>query len=162
MSKPSTDIPDVAAILAPLLARVPAVRQPLLLAIAERMAAERYRGWAADPSMAAHRTSLLECAAREERIASTVEVLTPDAARIEREILTANPDLREINRTVFADRPIATQMAIQAAGERAGAAAWQAFAAAAGPGAARAAFLACASLEEESAVVLDRVLGRRP
>ena len=160
MTKPTADIPDVAAILAPLLARVPAPRQPLLLAIAERMAAERYRGWAADASMAAHRSSLLECASREEQIAANVEALTPSAVAVQQEILTSNPDLAEINRTVFAGRPIADQMTIQAAGERAGAAAWQAFAAAAGPGAARDAFIACARLEEESAVVLDRILGR--
>jgi hypothetical protein len=156
-SRPS--IPNVAEILAPLLARVPPARQPLLLAAAERMAAERYRGWANDPAYALHRASLLACAAREEEIATRVEALSPDARAVEREIVAKNPDLEEINRTVFAGRPIADQMRIQSAGERAGAAAWQAFAAAAGLTPAREAFLACARLEEESALVLDRILG---
>jgi hypothetical protein len=152
-------IPNVAEILVPLLARVPPARQPLLLAIAERMAADRYRGWAEDPDCAAHRESLLACAAREEEIATRVEALSSDAASVKREIIAQNPDLQEINRTVFAGWPIEDQMRIQSAGERAGVAAWQAFAAAAGPTPAREAFLACARLEEESALVLDRILG---
>jgi hypothetical protein len=123
------------------------------------MAAERYRGWADDPAYAAHRESLSACAEREEEIASRVEALSPDAAAVEREIIAQIPDLEEINRTVFAGRPIADQMRIQSAGERAGAAVWQAFAAAAGLTPAREAFLACARLEEESALVLDRILG---
>ena len=158
MTNPARSIPNVAEVLAPLLARVPPARQPLLLAIAERLAADRYRGWAADSGYAMHRTSLLACAEREERIAATVEALSADAERVKQEILAQNPDLQEINRSLFAGRPIAEQMLIQAAGERAGAAAWQAFAAAAGAGKARDAFMACATLEEESAVVLDRIL----
>jgi hypothetical protein len=50
-------------------------------------------------------------------------------------------------------------MRIQAAGERAGAAVWQAFAADAAAQSTKDAFLACARMEEESAVVLDRILG---
>jgi len=159
MTDSKRSIPNVAEILAPLLARVPPARQPLLLAVAERMAAERYRGWANDPAYGAHRASLLACAVREEEIATRVEALSPDSETLEREIVAQNPDLQEINRTVFAGRPIADQMRIQAAGERAGAAAWKAFAAAAGATPAREAFLSCARLEEESAVVLDRILG---
>jgi hypothetical protein len=161
MTDSKRSMPNVAEILAPLLARVAPVRQPLLLALAERMAAARYRGWAEDPAYAAHRESLVACAEREEEIATRVEALSPDAAAVEREIIAQIPDLEEINRSVFADRPIADQMLIQSAGERAGAAAWQAFAAAAGePAPAREAYLACARLEEESALVLDRILGR--
>ena len=158
MTTQSRNIPNVAEILGPLLARVPPARQPLLLAIAERLAAERYRGWAADAGCAAHRASLLACAEREERIAATVEALSRDAEKAKQEILAQNPDLSEINRSIFAGRPIPEQMLIQAAGERAGAAAWEAFAAAAGAQNAKDAFLACARMEEESAVVLDRIL----
>jgi hypothetical protein len=159
MTDSSRNIPNVAEILAPLLARVPPARQPLLLAVAERMAADRYRGWANDPAYAAHRANLLACAAREEEIATRVEALSVDSAAVEREIVAQNPDLQEINRNVFAGRPVEDQMRIQAAGERAGAAAWQAFAAAAGSTPTREAFLTCARLEEESAFVLDRILG---
>ncbi len=44
----SSQLPDVAEILGPVLARVDPEQRPLLMAIAERMAAERYRGWAED------------------------------------------------------------------------------------------------------------------
>ena len=42
-STPTKQLPDVARILGPLLERVPREQRPLLIAIAERMAADRYR-----------------------------------------------------------------------------------------------------------------------
>ena len=42
----ASTLPDLAEILGRVIGRVPAERQPLLLAIAERLAAERYRAWA--------------------------------------------------------------------------------------------------------------------
>jgi hypothetical protein len=141
-----------------LLARVPADRQPLFLAIAERLAAERYRGWAADPGYAAHREQLVECSSREEQIAKRVEALRPDAAAVQKEIMTANPDLLDINRQVFEGMSVADQMRTQAGGERAGAAAWRAFAAQTTDERARSTFLVCAELEEKSAAVLDAIL----
>ena len=151
-------LPNVAELLAPLLARVAADRQPLFLAIAERLAAERYRGWAADPAYVSHREQLLECSSREEQIAKRVESLRPDAAAVQREIMLANPDLLDINRDVFAGMSVADQMRTQAGGERAGAAAWRAFAAQTPDQRARSTFLACAELEEKSATVLDELL----
>ena len=159
VSEKSKPLPNVAELLAPLLARVAPDRQPLFLAIAERLAAERYRGWASNPAYAAHRGRLLECSAREEEIARRVETLRADAAAVQQEIMTANPDLLDINRQVFADLSVADQMRTQAGGERAGAAVWRAFAAQTKDDRARATFLACAGLEEESAVVLDDILG---
>jgi len=153
-------LPNVAELLAPLLARVPRERQPLFLAIAERLAAERYRGWAANPAYAAHRSRLLACALREEEIAAHVEALRPDAKLIQQEILAANPDLMDINRDLFAKLSLADQMRTQASGERAGAGTWRAFAEHAKDPSASATFLACAKLEEESALVLDDILGR--
>jgi hypothetical protein len=145
----------VAAILAPLLARVSREHQPLLLAIAERMAAERYRTWAAERRE--HQSDLLACARREEEIAGRLEALYPDAAAIQRDILANNPDLEHINRTIFAGRPLAEQFTIQAGGERLGAATWRAFARESSGSSPRV-FLACAELEEESARVLEAIL----
>jgi hypothetical protein len=150
-------LPDVAEILGPLLARVEPGRQPLMLAIAERMAAERYRAWAAEVTDPAARAQLLACAGREEEIAGRVEAVVPDAAAIERELRAAHPDLVDINRTVFAGRPLRDQFAIQAQGERLGAMTWRAFAAA-GSAAARDAFQICATLEEASADVLEALI----
>jgi hypothetical protein len=154
-------LPSVADVLAPVLARVPRERQPLLIALAERMAAERYRGWAAEPEYDAHRSGLLACARREEDIAERIEALYPQAATVQSAIRAEIPDLDEINRGLFADRPLRQQLAIQAQGERLGAATWRAFAAAAGEEAA-AVFEGCALLEEESATVLEEILGSSP
>ena len=50
--------PDLAAILAPILERVDVAQRPLLIALAERMAAVRYRGWASQVTDAAQRAGL--------------------------------------------------------------------------------------------------------
>ncbi len=154
-----SELPDVAELLRPLLERVTRERRPLLIALAERMAAERYREWARDDP--AHESELLACAAREEEIATRIEALFKDAETIQREILEKNPELRDVSRTIFAGRPVAQQFTIQAQGERLGAATWRAFARDAESPDARETFLACADLEEASAVVLDEIVGER-
>jgi hypothetical protein len=150
-------LPNVAEQVGALLARVPEAERPLLVAAAERLAAERYRGWAervADPAL---RARLLACAEREEQIATRVESLQPRAAERQRALLAANPDLAEVNRTIFAGRPLEQQFAIQAEGERAGAGLWRALAQRATDAHARDTYLACARLEEQSAEVLEAV-----
>ena len=150
----SRDLPNIAEIVGPILQRLPAADRPLLGAVAERLSAERYRGWAAAASDAAWRAALLACAAREEEIARRVEALYPDAAATQARILRDHPDLEPLNRALFAGRPVDEQYTIQAAAERVGAATWRAAAAQAAP-VARETFLACADLEEESARVLE-------
>jgi hypothetical protein len=132
-------------------------QQPLLIAIAERMAAERYRAWADEAELRAHRSELLACAAREEEIADRIEALHPDAAAVQRELRAGNPELERIDRDLFAGRPVGAQLTLQAEGERLGAATWRAFAAAAS-GPARETFRTCALLEDESASVLEAIL----
>ena len=156
----TAELPSVAEIVGRVLRRVPPEQQPLLIAVAERLAAERYRGWASEPTHASHRTRLLACAAREEEIARRVEALYPDAEAIQRSIMAKNPDLEETNRSLFAGRPLDQQFTIQAQGERLGAATWRAFSGGAERVEARDTFLACATLEEESAVVLESILGK--
>ena len=153
----ASELPNLAEILGGVLERVPREQQPLLVAIAERMAAERYRGWATEPSYDAHRSQLLACAQREEEIADRIESLYPDAAAVQQDILAKNPDVEEINRRLFAGRPLSEQLTIQAQGERLGAATWRAFAREASS-AFREAFQACALLEEQSAVLLEAIL----
>src|SRR5262245_6577987 len=86
-------LPDIGAALAPVLANIPRQRQPLLIALAERQAAARYRAWAEEFAGAAHRADLLACAEREEEIARRVEAMYPGALEIQSEIATANPGL---------------------------------------------------------------------
>lgn len=149
---------NIGEVLAPILARIPRERQPLLIAAAERLAAERYRGWAAQVASAGEQAGLRACAAREEEIARRIEGLYPDAGAVQREILAANPDLLEVNRTLFAGRPLREQFRSQADGERLGAATWRSFAKHAASAAARDTLLACALLEEESASFLESIL----
>jgi hypothetical protein len=152
------ELPNVAELLGQVLQRVPREQQPLLIAIAERLAAERYRGWA---DASAQSAGFLACAAREEEIARRVEGLYPDAALIQRDILAANPDLEDINRSIFAGRALVLQLTIQAQGERLGAATWRAFAEHADDPKARATFLDCALLEEASAAFLEGLRSAR-
>jgi hypothetical protein len=153
-------LPNLAETFAAVLQTVAVERQPLLIAIAERLAAERYRAWAADPGVADHRSDLLACAAREEDIAARVEALYVGAAEIQANIRTNNPGLMEINRTLFAHRPLRQQFAIQAQGERLGAATWRSLARHETDAARSAVLRTCAELEEASALVLEGILGK--
>jgi hypothetical protein len=153
-----TELPDVAEILGPVLARVPLEEQPLLMAIAERMAAERYRTWSREISDSSRERLLLECADREEEIAQRVEALHPEAKGVQETIVAQNPDLVEINRSLFADRPLADQFTIQSRGERVGAATWRSFAGKEIRPEVREVLLICAGLEEENARVLESFL----
>jgi hypothetical protein len=151
------ELPDLGAVIGAVLQRVAPERQPLLVAIAERLAADRYRSWAGEPGYQTVASQLLACAAREEEIAGSVEALYPDAAAIQRDLLREHPDLTEINRTLFAGRPLAQQFTIQARGERLGAALWRAIAKREARPEARQTLLRCAELEEESALVLEAI-----
>jgi hypothetical protein len=156
---PDAELPEIGHALAPVLAAVPREQQPLLIALAERLAAARYREWADATHDDRFKRELLECATREESIATRVEGLYPDAAAVQQALLTSHPAVHEISRTLFAGRPLADQFTIQARGERLGAATWRAFAKHATGETARQTFLACALLEEASAAVLEHVVG---
>jgi hypothetical protein len=151
-------LPDVAAVLGSVLQRVEPRDRALLIALAERLAAERYRGWAKDASDPGRSAGLLACAGREEEIARRVEGLHPGADSRQREILARHPDLLEINRSLFAGRPLDEQLAIQARGERLGAATWRSLAGRAETEAERETLLGCAALEEESAAYLESLV----
>jgi len=148
-------LPNVGEALAPVLSRVPREQQPVLIALAERMAAERYRAWAALASEPAQRAQLLACAEREEEIARRVEALHPEAEALQRDLVAKHPELLELGRTLFAGRPLAEQFRVQARGERLGAATWRSFAKRESDASRRDVLQACAVLEEESALVLE-------
>jgi hypothetical protein len=152
-----SELPDIAQLFARVLQGVPREQQPLLVAVAERMAAARYRGWALEIGDEERAARLRSCAEREEEIAARIEALYADAAAQLRELRSRRTDIEEATRSAFAGRPLPQQLAIQARGERLGAATWRSFAAG-GDAAARAAFLACAELEEASAEVLEAIL----
>ena len=152
------DLPDVAVVVARVLQRAPRGQRPLLIALAERLAAARYRVWAAEVGDHARAALLSACADREEDIARRVESLYADAVAIQRDLVAQTPEFEEINRAIFAGRPLDQQFLMQARGERAGAATWRFFAERADGEAPRDVFLACAELEEESAACLESLL----
>ncbi|MFY9608316.1 MAG: hypothetical protein WAU45_06830 [Blastocatellia bacterium] len=158
MTDDQSAIPNVAEILRQALRNIDPTLQPFLLAKLERLAAQRYRSWAsehADPSV---KEGLLVCADREEEIARRVESLDPNASAIQEKLLTANPDLLELNRTLFEGRPLRVQFAMQAQGEMAGAAAWEAYGAAASDPLAGELLQSCGPLEKANADFLQTLL----
>ena len=158
MSPSERELPDIASILGQLVGRVSPEQRPLLIALAERLAADRYRAWAREVHDPARESQLLACADREDDIGARVQGLYQNAADIQHEIRAANPDLEQINRALFTGRSLEQQFALQAQGERLGATTWRSFAGLAKDAKARATFLCCAELEEDSARCLEALL----
>ena len=67
--------------------------QRLVAALAERIAASRYRAWAETIGDEDHRSTLQRCAEREEEIAQRVESLHPNAPALREQMPKDNPDL---------------------------------------------------------------------
>lgn len=145
---------ELTEVLGQLMQRAQPGQQQLLMALAERMAAARYRGWA-DNESGERRVALLACAAREEEVARRIEGLHADAGTVQAQIREQNPDLGELAREFFARFPVQEQYRLQAQAERLGAASWRSLARRAEGDALRDVYLTCAALEEESAVVLE-------
>jgi len=148
-------LPSIGELLLPLLKRISVEHQPVFIAIAERAAAERYRGWASKVSLANLKSSLLACADRENEIAALIESMYPDAQAIQREILSQTPELTDAS--FFSQYSMKDQFVIQAQGERLGAETWRSFAKQANDSQVREIFLRCALLEEESAQFLESI-----
>lgn len=144
----------LAALIAPVLASVAEADRPVAIAMAERIAAERYREWAKRVDDAEAQGLLLACAAREDEIAGKVEALASNVAEIHAQINSSHPDLAEGYRALFEGLSLSQQFAFQAGAERAGAALWRTIAAEAAQ-VDRPTYLECASLEEASATVLE-------
>lgn len=152
-------LPTIAGVLSPMLAAVPVVDQPLLLALSKRIAAGRCRSWAENETDTADRTLLLGCAERYDEIASRIESLRPDAKTIQQRLLREHP-IAGKDHELFSGRPVPEQYAIQARADRMGLSTWKAVAGASRHQAVRALFTACAELEEHSAMVLETLLAR--
>lgn len=155
------ELPSIAAILTPVAVRLPPRQQRLLIAHAERQAAEMYRSWAAQVDEP-ERDGFLRCAEREEDIAMRVEALDPEADTLRRQLkATLPPDLDAQVRAVYAGRPLEEQWEIQRRAERAGKKTWENFAVAEPGPAAQTVLRTCAALEDESASFLAATLDRR-
>jgi len=154
----SDALPSVGEIVGPIVEKVAAEQQPLLIALAERIAARRYRSWADAVDSASDRDRLIACAAREEEIAQRVESLFDDAASQQSELQARYGGLEASYCALFEGRPLADQFTMQAQGERLGASTWRAFANQTEDEVARSTYLDCAKLEEDSAAVLEDLM----
>jgi hypothetical protein len=155
MADNEDSIPNIAELLGQVLRTIEPQLQPLLLARLERLAAQRYRSWASENPDPAVKEGLLTCADREEDIARRVESLDPNASAIQERLLSDHPELLDLNRSLFEDRPLKVQFAMQAQGEMAGAAAWRAYAEAASDPLTAELLRSCSGLEESNAAFLN-------
>lgn len=157
--EPATIAASLAARLGPLLAGLDASARPAFLACLERTAGERYDAWAAGAETPADAALLRACAERERTIATRVEEQFPVDARQAAAYEALVPDARRTYGDAFTGLSRGEAFTVQATLERAGAAAWRGFAAAESDPRRRAILLECATLEEASADVLERLRG---
>jgi hypothetical protein len=151
--------PDFAELLAPCIAQVPADAFPRFLALLERGAAQRYRGWAR--AIPEHVEVLMACAVREEKIAAIVEGSWPLADGAFEQFDAPLSRARELYSGIFVGLSPWQQLEVQANAELQGAAAWRGVAANVTDPALAASLERCAVLEEESARELHRIITRR-
>src|SRR5215210_7984030 len=119
MAATDRELPDLASLVGAFLGLCSPKEQRVLVAGAERLAAEQYRRWAeqADDN---DRDGFLAAAQREERVADVLEKSTPDAAETARALDERFPMLPEAYRSMLQGRNLRDQFAIQSAAERAG------------------------------------------
>ena len=158
---PTSSLPNLAEILGPVLGRIGAEQRPLVIAAAERSAATRYRGWANAVKNPTIKAGLNECAAREDDIATRVEAMYPNAGILQEQLLELTPELLDGGRAIFSPYSLKDQFALQAQGERIGAATWRSYAARASNDQHKEIFLQCAVLEELSATFLESLANER-
>jgi len=149
------EIPNFGELLGPWIVQVPEQAIPNFLALLERGAAERYRGWA--ELVAEHREGLLACASREDEIADRADALFPLDPALQEQVQAPLPQALDAYFEVFANLDAYDQMRIQANAERQGAAAWRGMITLESSPAANAELEALASLEELSADFLDQL-----
>lgn len=141
----------------PLVPDVPEAEIPMLIAILERIAASKYRGWAEDSTDPVERAGLLACEQRELEISTFIESLYPDAQVVIDGLYERFPDLDARYDAIMAGRPRSEQLRIQSEGELGGADFMQQFAEA-NSGAVAARFLSLSACEEANSRFLAALI----
>ncbi len=117
-----TQTPDsLLGALAPILEELSATDAPLMLAALERMAADKYRGWARETDDKVEQQGLLDCAAREEAIAEFIESLDEDQVAHSSALQQRYPQVQGLYDAVLEGMDRKEQFRRQAAGELGGA-----------------------------------------
>lgn len=152
--------PRFGELLAPVLGRVPPDAVPRFLALLERTAADRYRGWAEEWPQ--HGDVLLACAGREDEIADRIDAAFACDDHTLEFLRGLLPEARDIYYRAFDGYTVAEQLALQAEAELQGAAAWRGIADRLGPGPGSAALAealaTCSELEECSSLAVAELL----
>jgi hypothetical protein len=152
-------IPDFASLLAPYIGAIPEASRPAFLSRLERTAADRYRGWA--KQLPEHEAGLLDCAEREDEIATRVETVLPANNEEHANLInTYIEPARDTYYEVFSALSVFEQLTIQANAERQGALAWRGIADELDDKTIIEELLLCARIEEASADYLDKLLCR--
>ena len=153
-----TQAQSIAEAFEPLLPELASEEIPMMIAILERLAADKYRGWLEQSDDPVERAGLLACADREDEIAQFIESLEADAAATARELNARFPDLGERYDAVMRGHDRKEQLRIQAEGELGGADYMRQFSQATN-GAVSARFAALAHYEESNSVFLSVLIG---
>ncbi len=155
----AAQIPNFGALLTPVLSRVPDAVRPRFLALLERTAADRYRGWAAElPDYAG---VLSGCAQREDEIADRIEALFEIDEASLAELRALLPEARALYYAAFDGFSVDEQLRMQADAELQGANAWRSIARRLSDASVIAALDRCSAIEEESSHVVTELLDRR-
>ena len=155
--EPTPDL--LGAAVGPIIEQLDPREQRALLAILERMAAESYRGWAADESDVDIRKGLLEAAENEDGIAETLETLDPEYPRIEADLHRRFPQLDGLFGSVLSGRPLEEQLRLQMAAETGAGELFKSLADAETDPAVRQKLMACSATEKANAGFLAGALG---
>jgi hypothetical protein len=149
-------IPNFGALLGEFIGQVPAGTMPRFLALLERTAADRYRGWAeARPE---HATVLLQCAADEDEIANRIEGVFALDPALREQLEAPLPAAKQTYYDAFSPYDVWDQLRMQANAERQGAQAWRNIAARHPDPAVVEVLHGCSALEEGSADAVDALI----
>ena len=152
----ATESPNFGLLLAPVLGKVEAQSRPRFLALLERAAADRYRGWAEE--LPEHGNVLLACAAREDEIADRIEAsFSIEEAELER-LRSLLPHARDLYYAAFDGISVLEQIRMQSDAELQGANAWRSVAKGIDDEAILAQLTRCSELEELSSSEARRIL----
>ncbi len=153
----STSSRSIAGAFEPLLPLVTAEEIPMVIAILERIAGDKYRMWAEQADNDIERDGLLACAQREDEIAIFIESLQTDPQSMIASLRERIPDFETRYDAVMDGLSRTEQLRVQSEGEMGGAGYMGQFAAAS-EGAVAARFESLALLEEANSKYLARLI----
>ena len=151
----ATESPNFGLLLAPVLGKVEAQSRPRFLALLERAAADRYRGWAEE--LPEHANLLLGCAGREDEIADRIEASFPIGVAELESLRSLLPQARDLYYAAFDGISVLDQIRMQADAELQGANAWRSVAKGVSDDAVLAQLTRCSELEELSSSEVRRI-----